>query len=176
MTSEIPGAIIVLGSPNAKDGRLYDVAVGRCETALNVYRKHPDYKFILTGGFGSHFNQSNQPHAYYLAQCLINSGIQEKDILEFAESANSIEDALLSRPIVEKYNIRRLIIVTSDYHAERAEFIFTKVYEDLDVNISFSAADTNIENSELDIRRLIQHEKTALQKLKKNGLEKYYEN
>lgn len=174
MANDPDGVIIVLGSPNDRNGRLYDVAIGRCKTAIRVYKKHPGYKLLLTGGYGTHFNESNRPHARYLAEYLIQSGLQKKDILEFAESANSIEDATLSKPIIQKYDIKNIIIVTSDYHVDRAKYIFNQIYENIPVNISFSTAITDIKNSELDIRSLIKHEKFSLNKLKKYGMENYY--
>ena len=174
MIGEMAGAIIVLGSPNTKDGRLYDVAIGRCEIALSEYRKNKNYKFLLTGGYGAHFNESNHPHAWYLAQYLIESGVPKKDILEYAESTDSIEDAKLSKPIILKHNINRIIIVTSDYHLNRAQYIFNQVYSHLNVEIFFSTAKTDIKNSELDILKLMKHEKFALEKIKRYGLENYY--
>ncbi len=174
MVNKITGAILILGSPNTKDGRLYDVAIGRCKIALCEYRKNKNYKFILTGGYGAHFNESNHPHAWYLAQYLIKSGVPKKDILEYIESANSIEDVRLSKPIILKHNINRIIVVTSDYHLDRAQYIFNQIYSHLNLNIFFSAARTDIKNSELDILKLIEHEKFALEKIKQYGVENYY--
>lgn len=174
MTIDMQGILIVLGSPNAKDGRLYDIAVGRCKKALSEYKKHPDYKFLLTGGYGTHFNESNQPHACYLAQYLMDAGVSEKDILEYAESTNTIEDAILCKSIISKYKCGNIIVITSDYHLERAQYIFNRLFRDLDINISFKTAKSDIQNSELDILALIEHEKIALGKIKKYGLENYY--
>lgn len=174
MATDISGAIVVLGSPNTKDGRLYDVAIQRCELALSEYNNHPDYKFLLTGGYGTHFNESNKPHAFYLTQYLIKFGVSEKNVLEFAESANSIEDAILSRQIIQKHNIKKIIVITSDYHINRAQYIFKKIYRDLNIEISFNKCKSDIKNSKLDILQLIKHEKFALRKLKKIGIGNYY--
>ena len=174
MRNEIEGAILILGSPNTIDGRLYDVAIGRCEQALVEYKSHPNYKFLLTGGYGDHFNKSKFPHAWYLAQYLIQSGVAEKDILEYVKSTNSIEDATLSKLSILKYNINRIIIVTSDYHLNRAKYIFDKVFKRENVEISFSIKKTDTNNSELDISKLIEHEKFAINKIKKYGIENYY--
>ncbi|MBN2425075.1 MAG: YdcF family protein [Calditrichaceae bacterium] len=174
MTDKIAAAIVILGSPNTDDGQLYDVAVQRCILALDVYRNNRSYKFLLTGGYGAHFNNSNKPHAHYLAQYLIRSGVPKEDILEYAESANSIEDAVLSQPIIEKYHINKIIVITSDYHFERANYIFEQVYKDSGIDISFKTVQSDSSNSELNIADLIEHEQKALKKLKKYGLENYY--
>ena len=174
MAIDIKSAIVVLGSPNAKDGRLFDVAIQRCELALSEYKNHPDYKFLLTGGYGAHFNETNLPHAYYLAQYLIKSGVPENDILEYAESANSKEDATLSKPTIKKHNIKNIVIITSDYHLDRTQYIFKHIFMDLNINISFKVVQSDLENSEINIAELIEHEKIALEELKEFGLENYY--
>lgn len=166
--------IMILGSPNADDGRLYDVAISRCQLALAEYRKNPGVKFLLTGGFGAHFNQSPKPHAAYLEEYLTKAGVKKNCFLECAESANTIEDATLSKLIVEKYPVTDLTIITSDYHLARAEYIFREVYRELPFDLIFLAAPSAEARSEMDIKDLKQHEARALEKLKKNGIANYY--
>ena len=177
-TESIQNLIIILGSPNRNDGRLFDVAISRCKLGLSVYKKYKDKKsnckILLTGGYGEHFNQTNKPHAYYLEQYLIKAGVPKSDILEYAERSNSNEDAFLSKRIVDKYNVENIIIITSDYHLERAKFIFNKVYKDLSVDISFLGSPTDEEHSKLDIKALKSHEEKAMDKLRQYGVEGYY--
>ena len=165
--------IVVLGSPNADDGRLYDVAIGRCELALEVYRENPEQRVILTGGFGEHFNLSSQPHSRLLEDYLLEQGLPENAIAGHVESANSIEDALLSKDLIASLNPGVVTIVTSDYHQERAEFIFRNVWGDA-IDLRFRYSPANPDTSELDIRELAAHEKRAVEKLRCVGLEGYY--
>ena len=165
--------IVVLGSPNADDGRLFDVAIGRCELALGVYRENPDQRVILTGGFGAHFNTTPFPHAELLERYLIDRGLPQQVIVGRVESANSIEDALLSKDLIASLNPGKITIVTSDYHQDRAEFIFKSVWgESVDLRFRYSSVDPD--RSELDILALTAHEKRAVEKLKRVGLEGYY--
>jgi uncharacterized SAM-binding protein YcdF (DUF218 family) len=166
--------IMILGSPNADDGRLYDVAVAKCQLALLEYHKNPDAKFLLTGGFGAHFNRSSKPHAAYLEEYLIKAGIPKDSILEHAESANTIEDATLSKPIVQRRHATDVTIITADFHLPRVEYIFREIYRDLPLHLTFLASPTDEERSELNIKELKQHEAVALQKLKTRGIVNYY--
>ena len=50
MTLQIRGIIVVLGSPNSATGELSSIAKERCEVALAEYGKHPNWRFLLTGG------------------------------------------------------------------------------------------------------------------------------
>ncbi|MBN2011198.1 YdcF family protein [candidate division KSB1 bacterium] len=160
------GLIILLGSPNSPAGKLYSIARERCERAIHLGKKYPDYKFLLTGGFGDHFNTSNRPHAFYLMQFLQAYGIPRNRFVDFAESRNTLEDASLSKPIVLKYQSMKIIVVTSDYHFDRAKFVFECEYADTDVMIQFSVTQTNEAMCEIDLAQIKAHEINALKNLK----------
>jgi|SRR3990167_6856023 len=162
------GIILILGSPNDDKGNLSEMAVGRNKKGIEEYLHHPRYKILLTGGFGEHFNTTKKPHAYYARQFLIKNGIPERDILEFAESRYTVEDALLSKPIVEHYGIERIVVVTSDFHMKRARYIFERVFDGFE--LEFSEAKTNFSPEEY--QKLNAHEKKELERLKKEGIKK----
>jgi len=165
-TPYVSGLIVVLGSPNAEDGRLYSVAKERCQLALNEYASRPGWKILLTGGYGAHFNTTHQPHAAYLKRYLTARGIPRNDIVEFAESSNTIEDASLSKPIVHRYAVRHILVITSDYHQDRARYVFEKEFANTEVRIEFSIAQTDETVCELDLEALKRHEREALERLK----------
>jgi uncharacterized SAM-binding protein YcdF (DUF218 family) len=169
-----PTAIIVLGSPNEDDGKLYQIAKDRCSEAIKLYRSNSGFKFILTGCKVEHFNKAPESHAFYLKKHLIESGIPEVVILGLAESANTIEDASKSREIVVKYGIKKIIIVTTDFHVDRTRFIFSEIFRGLNVNIEYKGVETRQEDTKLDLDSLKAHEKWALERLKKGGIEGYY--
>lgn len=160
------GIIIILGSPNDEHGNLSETATGRLAQGLVEFRRHRDYKILCTGGFGEHFNTTDKPHAHYAIQYLIQEGISEKDILEIAKSGNTLEDALLSKSIVDKHDVRSLVVVTSDFHMKRVKHIFKKMFKGYD--LAFSSAKTSF--SKERYRALRKHEKTELERLRKNGI------
>ena len=124
----ISGLIVILGSPNSEQGELYSVATSRCRLGLQEYKRRGGWEILLTGGYGAHFNTTNQPHAEYLKRFLVGHGIPEKEFVEFAESANTLEDASLSRPIVQRYGVNQIVVITSDYHLDRAQYIFEREF------------------------------------------------
>jgi uncharacterized SAM-binding protein YcdF (DUF218 family) len=164
---QVKGLIVVLGSPNTDQGELYSIAIERCDTALSEYARHPDYKLLLTGGYGAHFNTTHQPHAAYLKRYLMAHGIREDRFIEYAESSNTLEDASLSKPIALKYGARRLVVVTSDYHLDRARYIFEREFADTEINFLFSACRTDEAACQLDLGALKKHEREALARLKR---------
>jgi len=161
------GLIVVLGSPNAEDGALYSIARERCRLALDEYARRDGCKLLLTGGYGAHFNTTDQPHAAYLKDYLTARGIPEADIVEFAESSNTLEDASCSKPIVRQYEVQEILVITSDYHQARARYVFEREFADTDVEIAFSVAQTDEAACELDLEALKRHERQALERLRR---------
>lgn len=158
-------AIVVLGSPNDADGTLSSIALERCQQALTEYARHPDACILPTGGWGEHFNTTARPHGHYVRQYLTTHGVPEQRILECAESANTIQDAALAKPIVERHAITDLIVVTSDFHVPRAQFLFQREFPN--IRLSLSAAKTKL--PEDDLRRRKDHEEKALVRLRQNN-------
>ena len=76
------GILLVLGAPNDEQGNLSSIARERCDQAIRVYKEHPGYKILLTGGYGPHFNTTSLPHASYTKQYLMAHHVPEEDILE----------------------------------------------------------------------------------------------
>lgn len=141
--------IIVLGAQNDASGRLSATALARARTALAEYHRRSGSKLLPTGGYGIHFNTTGRPHAYYVAQFLISRGVPRTDILEFAESSNTLEDAILSKRILERYALESVTVVTSDFHMPRAWLLFQKILpsqtiEFVDVRPGFRRLNTRV--------------------------------
>lgn len=161
-----PGIIIILGSPNSSEGELYPVARQRCEKAIQEYLKHPAWKIVLTGGFGEHFNRSEQAHAFYLQKYLIGRGLAPEAIVNSVLSTNTLEDASLTKPIILNYHVEDILVVTSDFHYARARYIFEREYSDTKIQIRFSLSDTDERTCGFDLKSQKIHEKNSLLQLK----------
>lgn len=157
-------AIVILGSPNDKDGNLLPIAISRAKIALEEYKKAGQCKLLCTGGFGEHFNLTHIPHGQYLQEYLILKGIPPSSFIEIAFSSFTLEDATLAKPILEQHAISRCILVTSDFHMERAKLVFNHVLPDLD--FEYSEAETFVNKDEF--QKLINHEKNAIEREKVN--------
>ncbi len=151
-------AIVVLGSPNDNQGRLLSIALERCRQALIELKKYPNAKVLCTGGFGKHFNTTDIAHGQYAQKFLINKGVAAEKFLPIALSRFTIEDALLSLPILTDSGIERIILVTSDFHMVRAKFIFNYVMPN--ITFIFASAITNAPQEQLN--NVMFHEEKAL--------------
>jgi len=158
--------IIVLGSPNDDEGKLSATALSRLDRALAEYKKQPEAAILLTGGFGPHFNCSPRPHADYAREYLLGQGVPETAVLEPALSSNTVEDAVLCKRILSGGILDHAVVVTSDYHLERAEFIFSHFLPSLEIDY----CPTHAPQTQAERETCLAHEQMALAALRTNGI------
>lgn len=161
------GLIVVLGSRNSDDGTLNNMGIERCEVAIVEHRLHPTWFILTTGGYGAHFNTTNKLHGLYVKEYLIAQGVSEKCFLDVVESRSTLEDAALTKPLVSKLGLRNVMIVTSDFHLDRTQYIFERAFLGTGVILSFSVSRTDEVKCGMDIEIQKGHEREALERLKK---------
>jgi uncharacterized SAM-binding protein YcdF (DUF218 family) len=161
-----PGVIIVLGSPNDEHGNLHSLALERCRRSLRLHRDNPGWPLLLTGGYGAHFNTTDRPHAFYLRRWLEENGVPPTAFLPIAESRNTLEDASLAKPILLATGALFALVVTSDFHADRARFVFEREFAGTGVTLGFVATETDESACRLDLAALKRHEVAALARLR----------
>ncbi len=155
------GIIVLLGAPNDDEGSLSSIAMERCRLALGEYSRS-GWPILPTGGFGVRFNRTSQPHAFYTRRYLLDQGVPPTGLLPPVLSRFTVEDALLAKPVVHARGAGQLVVVTSDYHAQRAALIFSRVFETLRVTVK--ASRTTLPRAELEA--LIEHEEEAISRLR----------
>ncbi len=161
----IDAFIIICGSTNDLKGNISNIGIGRLEKGLKLLRQNKNSKIILTGGIGPHFNQTDKPYAYYAKKYLQNRGVYESDIMDLVLSIDTVEDAKLSKKIVDNYNVGKIIVVTSDFHIERVKYIFDKIYS----NFSIKYEESEYKDSEDVLTSLKKVEMKELELLKSEG-------
>ena len=158
--------LVVLGSPNSPSGELSEISISRLNYCFKYFEKGD--LVLCTGGWGDHFNTSNESHASYAKQYLIEKGLLEDCFLDFALSSNTVDDAVKIKPIISKLESINLTIITSDYHLSRVKIIFEEILETF--NMQFIGVENNL--SEGEYNTLVIHEEKAINAIIKNGL--YY--
>lgn len=159
--------VIVLGCGNDDRGKLSPTAIERLEEGIREYGEHPGSAILPTGGFGAHFNTSPRPHAAYAREYLVGRGVPAADILPLAESGNTVEDAILSQPRVAAEPGAAVTVVTSDYHLERARFVFSRILAGRE--LVFRPARSALPAEKLATLRA--HEEAALERMSREGIE-----
>jgi uncharacterized SAM-binding protein YcdF (DUF218 family) len=157
--------LIVLGSTNDRRGNISRVGLGRLTRGLELIEAFPHLKLLLTGGFSKGEKISEYPYAYYARHFMLSNGVAPDRILEPALSRDTIEDAKLALAIIEGKPFDEFIIVTSDFHMDRAKYIFEKVF--CGRILSFEAVHYECDTSEL--QALTEHEASEFALLLKTG-------
>jgi hypothetical protein len=125
--SRLPGPLIaVLGGTNGPSGRLSSMCVRRLHCALALYRRsghRETVTFALTGAHGHHFNRTRQPHWQYLRRWLVRHGVPARRIRLAVASSRTPEDIQLLAHALRRARPGRLDLVTSDFHARRAQVL-----------------------------------------------------
>src|SRR5439155_26294774 len=88
----VPSLLITLGAPNDSQGVLSPIARGRAQSAIREYQRRPGCKIIVTGGYGKHFNTTDQPHAVYVVRFLLAGGVSAGDLVQVRDSSNTVDD------------------------------------------------------------------------------------
>jgi len=156
--------LLILGSPNSPRGELSDISISRVDCCRKLFNKGD--RVLCTGGWGSHFNTSDKPHAFYTKEYLLEKGLSKEDFLEFALSENTVDDAVKTKAILSNLKNVKLTIITSDYHLERARLIFNTILEKYPME--FVGAISHLDQEEL--KNLALHEEMAINSIKENGL------
>jgi len=158
--------VIILGAANDADGALTSSALARLDRGIREYVRRPGSLIMPTGGYGDHFNTTAKPHAAYAREYLLARGIPPDRILPCVESSNTVEDAFLSAKALAGEAAGEIVIVTSDYHVPRAEFLFGIAFAGKALTVC--AAEDRLDPSERRIRE--EHERRALEALRANGV------
>ncbi|QNF33235.1 YdcF family protein [Adhaeribacter swui] len=165
----VPGCIMILGAPNDAAGNLSEIATSRLRKGYQELSQHPNFKILLTGGFGPHFNETNLPHYTYAKNYLIKElGVSPEAFLtEAITSANTVEDLEQARLVFQKYAINQIIIVTSEFHVPRVQYIAGKALAQFSNSITYSSAPDKDLDEDL-LPKLHEHESRAITYLQLN--------
>ncbi|TWF33877.1 DUF218 domain-containing protein [Chitinophaga polysaccharea] len=153
--------LIVLGAPNDHLGNLSQIAEDRLACAYNFYDANNDFKLVCTGGFGQHFNTTDEPHYYYARKYLTDRGIPVDAFLNCPSSSNTIEDFQMTKDLVLEEQPDILVIITSDFHLTRARALFYRIINY--PRVVFIPAPSSLPEERL--LALMAHEARALKKL-----------
>lgn len=114
-------AIIVLGGLE-KDMRL------RVQEAVRLFKEGLARKIIMSGRHAQGKTDSSIiTEASFMKDSALDLGVLEDSIILEEKSLNTVENACFSKKILEDNKWKNIVVITSDYHKHRIEYIFGKV-------------------------------------------------
>ena len=121
-------AIIVLGKGISVEGELPDIARQHVRMGASLYAVAPA-PIIMSGAYGLFEPPPLRTEAMAMREYALQLCIPHDQIIVEEESRDTIGNAWFTKTrIVGPRNWRSLILVTADYHMDRALWIFRKVY------------------------------------------------
>jgi uncharacterized SAM-binding protein YcdF (DUF218 family) len=161
-------AIVVLGNSVAEDGTLPKAAMRLVERAADEYRSGNFDVVIFTGRWSHRLKFTPaRSEASAMADYAVTLCIPPERIIKEEASQDTIGNAFFSRKLLEGY--RTLLLVVYDYHKDRAEFIFRKVFGD-GYKIGFSVVNSLMDRRRLALVREAEEHSFLLVKLYFNGI------
>ena len=127
--------VIVLSHLMSKEGILDNQSLRRAEKAASICISR-DCSILLTSGW-AYREDCSIPIGKVVAEYIINQfeiGGKCK-VLYDTNSRDTVGDAYYSRKKLSKFNYTKLIIVTSDYHVNRTQYIFKNFFPSILIEI-----------------------------------------
>ena len=121
---------IVLGGMSSYDPELeraqFYRGVDRLVQGVELYRRGLIKKILFTGGSGSILHPELK-EGNYINRYLLVMGVPKEDFIIESESQNTRENALYTKAIIDKQNIKgSYLLVTSAFHMRRSIGCFNK--------------------------------------------------
>ncbi|MHB1627560.1 MAG: YdcF family protein [Bacilli bacterium] len=109
----------------------------RVQRAVELFRRGYAPEFIMSGGAMYNARQSQAEH---MRQQAMDMGVSQRDVILENRSNSTYGNAVYSRSLVVHRRFTSAIVVSSDFHMRRVQFIFDKVFSKTGVRLTFCAA------------------------------------
>ena len=117
--------VVSLGFLVSQTGALTPTLRSRVDRAIDHYRQGSTQTLVMSGG---RLDSEPCTAASAMKAYAVRNGISERHILEQGDALDTVGEAIFLRLLLPMRAGARLLIVTSDFHAARAERIFRFVY------------------------------------------------
>lgn len=125
-------AIIILGGGRTNDGNLTTLSRQRLDEGLKLYKEGVALKIFALGGYYSTYNPNSIAFdisgAKIRSDYLIARGANPNDVVLVEDGRDTIYEAFASREKAKELGLKRLLVVTSDKHLERAIYIYKRIF------------------------------------------------
>ncbi len=125
-------AIIVLGGGRDTEGNLTNLSKRRLDAGCAAYHEGLSRKIFALGGLMSTYNpnaiQFAKTGADLRSEYMIEKSVAPEDIIKVVGGRDTIGESFVSRDAAEKLGLKKLLLVTSDKHMERALYIFKRIF------------------------------------------------
>lgn len=145
--------IIVLGGGLTSNCFLDASLQARMDKAIELYRNSFSSTIILTGGL--QLNSDDCFEAEAMRVYALQKNIPAEVLIKESKALNTYQNAYYSTSLMKKRGMKRALVVTSNFHLKRANFIFEKYNIDYQMVASRSLSEGKRKFSELTKEQLL---------------------
>lgn len=126
-------AILTLGNGLTEEWKLPDIVVLRLKRIADLYFQKVSNKIIVCGRWSINWDikgiKPPTTEAEEMKKILLSLGVSDQDILKEEWSRDTIGNAYFSKiKIIKPHNFKTILVVCSDFHLKRAQFLFQKIF------------------------------------------------
>ncbi|MEZ5015785.1 MAG: YdcF family protein [Flavipsychrobacter sp.] len=114
--------IVILGYPVKSTDTLNDVLLSRLDKGIDLFRYGFARKIIVSGAAV----HNNIVEAEVMAAYCIKNEIPPESLILERKARNTYENALYSVRLMKQLNYNSAIVVTSSFHKQRADYLFSR--------------------------------------------------
>jgi uncharacterized SAM-binding protein YcdF (DUF218 family) len=115
--------IVALGGGISVDGEPSAATMARARRAVALYWSEQAHQIVMSGAYGMFDPQPRRTEAEAMAETALAAGVPHGDIATEARSRDTIGNFWFTKPLLLERGWRRVIVVTSAWHAARARFL-----------------------------------------------------
>ncbi|MBU3905284.1 MAG: YdcF family protein [Nanoarchaeota archaeon] len=150
-------AIVILGSQVKQDGSIDDFMKFRLDKGIEIFNENIASYLIMSGKYG--FLSKEKPpitEAEAMKKYAIEHDIPEDKLLLEDQSKDTIGNAYFTKiKYLKPRNWNKLVIVTSDFHLKRTEYVFNKILG-ADYQIEYIGVDSHLSEQEMVKMNLVE--------------------
>jgi hypothetical protein len=120
--------IVALGGGVTGDGEPLPATAARARLAAGLYRSGRAHRIVMSGAYGMFDPPPLRMEAMAMAQIAVAAGVAEQDIAVETRSRDTIGNIWFTKPLLAEHRWRRVIVVTSGWHAARVRYLAQTIW------------------------------------------------
>lgn len=121
--------ILVIGAGITKYGELTQIGRSRVEKAVSSYKSNISSRILFSGRHSHRLNFiPPRTEAQAMREYALNLGVKPEHAYIEETSMDTLGNAYFSKQFFLRYNWKNILIVTSNFHLARTQYLFRKVY------------------------------------------------
>lgn len=121
--------VVVLAFGVNRDGTLPEEAKLRVAKGVEVFNRDGCKAMLMTARYPARCTYiPEKTESQAMKDYAVELGVPARKIIRETRSRDTVGNAYFSKLILKRTKYRSMVVVTSDYHVNRARFIFKKIY------------------------------------------------